>query len=247
MTGIKTFLKSFDFNDWFLLSAGITAFILGLLSLTGWIELNIQQLLPIILGALGLLMSAFVVQSKREEATSKELRLALDETLGGRLTINKFDKVESGVAYLANRVSSAKSSIDQASLSLPFNRRHASVRDYERAIRNAALSNKANIRYIANFVDEARLKRVRDILSNSAVSKYKVAHFSAKSIVHPLNFSIIDNEEIILSIPAGLGREDQFLSIWNPKIVSAFSHYFNLLYHKATEIENISQLDTITI
>lgn len=90
----------------------------------------------------------------------------------------------------------AKNYIDQASLSPPIPRWYSSIPKFEQAIQEVALSNQVRIRYIANFSDEARLKRVRKLLANREVNRYFVAYFSPETLpVDALNFILFDGEE----------------------------------------------------
>ena len=221
MNNIKTALKSFGVDDWVLALCGVFAVVVGVLDFIGLLQLRVEQLLQMIIIGVGLLMAAVIVDANRQKAGLKELGSDLEKSVQGRLAVTKIDRVELGVEYAANRVRMARYSIDHASLSPPVPRWHSSVSRFEKATREAAFANQIKIRYIANFEDEVRLQRVRDILKDPNVNRYFVKFFNPPNLAHLLNFLIFDEEEVLL-IMSGFGEETIFLAIRNEDIVSTF-------------------------
>ena len=134
------------------------------------------------------------------------------------LEVKSFPKLEYGVEYI-EKWRNVKKSVDHVSLSKPFPRfgPHA---QYEQVIRDVVLSNTVKVRYIANFTDEARLRRVTELLTKPEVQRYMVASIDLEHIKLPFfNFLIFDNEEVVLGIPS-IEDEDRIIAIRNSQFVS---------------------------
>jgi hypothetical protein len=230
-------------DDWVLGFTGIAAVAIGILDFIGWLHLTTDQLLEMATVGLGLLMSAVVIQAKRQKTGLANLGNELEKSISGQLDVRRFTKVEYGVEYIATRFLTSRNYIDHASLSPPVPRWFRSSGYFEQAVEEVVLSNAVKVRYLANFSDEGRVRRVRKLLVNPKVNRYLVSSIDWEGLSVPMmNFIVLDDEEVIIATP-GLGEADSIIAIRNQEIVSAFERYFNLLWAKATLLDGIEAIE----
>lgn len=233
----KNIIQNLGLDEWIFGITGLAAIAIGVLDFLDWIVLTADQLLQMLLVALGLLMTATIVQAKQQDLGLGGIENSLSKFVGGQFDIKRFTRVEFGVEYMASRMRDANAYIEQASLSPPIPRWHSVMNDFDRVVSEVALCNKVKIRYIANFSDKKRMERVRMILANPEINTYFVASFAPDDIpIHMMNFMIVDGEEIIFGVP-GFGERDAIIGIKNKEFVSAFESYFNLLWASATQFD----------
>lgn len=237
---MKKITSHFKVDDWLLIATGLASIVIGVLDFLGWIQLSLDQLFQIALVGLGLLMSTAVIQASKQASEKKDLFDELEKYVIGQSDVKRFNKAEFGFEYMAKKIRGAKVYVDHASLSPPIPRWYSSVPDFEKAIRQTAIANQVKMRYLANFSDKARLKRVAELLNTPGVNRYFAATFTAEELtIHMMNIMIVDGEELILGIH-GFGEQDSIVAIKNEQVVLAFSQYFDLLWSKANPVDKTS-------
>lgn len=230
---LKTIL-SFDTEDWLYLGMALTAVIISILDFLGWLDLDTNLLVQIALVGIGFLLSAVVVQAKRQKDFLLQLENDLEQFVGTKYEARVFPNAELGIKYAANKVQTAKIFVDHASISPPVPRWYSSLSQFEKAIDQVASANKVKMRYLANFSDEGRIKRVQRVLANREVNRYFVASLSPEVLTYNfMNFVIFDGEELLLII-SGFGEQATWILIKNAKIAMVFEQYYDLLWSKAT-------------
>jgi len=246
MASIREYLVGLELDDWVVALTGLAAIVTAVLDFTGLLPLTTDRLLQMAIAALGIMMASVVIQAKRQDKNFSQLARQLEKTIGGVIDFEKFASTEFGVGYMASRVRTATSYIDHVSLSPSIPRWHNALREFEKAVEDIASSNQVKIRYVANFSDAARLKRVQRILSNPDVHRYYAASFNPENIViPPIGFMVIDGLEVTLAIPC-FGEEAAILTIRNSWIASTFEAHFNLLWSQATPFDR-TQVTTPTM
>lgn len=215
MDKVKKISSHLKVDYWLLIATGLASIIIGVLDYLGWVQLSLDQLLQIAMVSLGLLLSTTVIQASKQSSEKKDLIDELEKYVIGQGDVKRFSKAEFGFEYMAKKVKGAKVYIDHASLSPPIPRWYSSVTDFEKAIRQTAIASQVKMRYLANFCDKARLKRIAELLNTPGVNRYFAATFTGEELtIHMMNIMIIDGEELILGIH-GFGEQDTILAIKN--------------------------------
>ena len=232
----KNLIKHFSFGNWAMGLAAFIVIVVGLFDFAGWISLTIDHLAQIIIVGIGILMFVTVIQSAQHKIELEDSKHEFQKFVGDHIDFMEFNKVEHGIDYMANKMLTARSKVDHASISSPLPRHYTSMSDFEKHLEDVAIANHVKIRYVAK-TDKHRLKRIKNLLTNPLVNTYYVKTISPDSLSIPImNFMIIDNEEIILAIPS-FGEGFTFVAAKGTGIIKPFEGFFNLLWAEAEEID----------
>ena len=237
MLHFKQFIKNLSFEDWILVITGCAAIFITVLDFLNWLQFSMDTMMQVAVVSLGVLLVANVVQASQEKRQFKDVENQLTKFISNSLDVKHFLKSSYGVEYISNRLDQCQDHFYHVSLSPSTPRWHNSSPLFEEAVERAAKSNQVKIRYIANFKDEARFKRVKSLYTNGHVNNYLSSFFELQDdSPHMINFLIFDGEEVVLGVP-GFSEQSTIISLRNRELVTAFTQYFNLLWSNATRFD----------
>lgn len=241
MYKLKQTGKGLSLEDLILGLTGIVATVISLLDLLGWLNFSTDTLIQVIVAGLGLFMTAFVLQSNKQKKERLELLKEISSSLKGKSETISFDSSNEQLEYMSKMLYSANNYVDHMSLGTTARWTNAAS-EFESAYRKVIRNDKIKVRYIANLTDEGRRTRAEELVSNPPeINQYFVRSVDPEqtTTVPPLSFMIIDDQEIILAIPAGFGNRDSLIAIQNRSITQAFRKYFDLVWAQAETYNNI--------
>lgn len=212
----------------------MTATVISLLDLLGWLDFSPDTLIQVAVAGLGLFMTAFVLQTNRQQNDRLELSKEIARSLAGKSETVSFESNNALFTHMAKALYSANDYVDHVSIST-VPRWPTAISEFEKAYRQVIRDDRVKVRYIANLTEESRRQRVQELLSDPPErNQYFVRSVSSKQLtISPINFMIIDGKEIILAIPAGFGDRDSLIAIQNSEITKAFEQYFSQIWSQA--------------
>jgi hypothetical protein len=162
--------------------------------------------------------------------------------------VKKMEDPEAYYRYLADRVGTAKRSIDDltwgaVSLSARTPAEEDAYNAYSTSMVDACTRRKnLRAREVYTFPNMARLKRVEEMLKknlpNYFVHFYDISHDGLPPL---LQFTIIDGEEVIFGTGRGQRRTaagEKYLSIRSRPVAEKFSEYFNTIWESGKPIRD---------
>lgn len=215
---------------------------------------NLEPVTAAILGLLCLLATSEMVESRKR---LDRIQDTIDEEMAKIVAylpvaeIRRFPDSASSIAYLCRRMGEAKTSIDLAAIDVSVRTPAKQARDTFLQVRsNVVAEGTVRFRYLFR-PNQGRINRLEDLLSKSIPGKFFVASlpYHIESIPQP-PFYIFDGEEVCARSPYEVGKEEVYVSVRHPDVVSFFSQWFDHLWTLSVKIdpklpyeEQIKELD----
>ncbi len=221
----------------------------GLLEKIPWLNLDISTLSLLLLGTVALFLA--IERRNFLEGIEEELNSGMNailtkseentrhiiDSLSG-VAVRRFDKLYDGIAYSTQRLSEAKISVDDTSVSpivgldghLPQNVK----KSVEYRNKTALVAQKIPYReiFLFNRPTSTRYEKLRMRLDENAPG-YSCAYYANPPEMPLLQFMIVDGEEVIFI-------SDQYktsLAIRHPIVVQLFKEYYEEIWKNATIIK----------
>lgn len=241
--------KIFDFlknNGFSLLTVAFAAIVIGIDQIGSISELAIQRS---ILALLLLLATSELVERKRKLNKISEqverLPIEISETLEG-VHVRTFSRADEAQKHFAKAINAAQISICQASIDIRRSRR-TEQSDKLDACRDKKIKRDIiKYRYVASLNDTRRLETGKSYILDQSLSKFYAKYYISKPPSIPLmNFTIIDDSEVLIRCPYDHGQDPIYLAIINTEITQLFLSYFEVLWKEAKELRNKKDFDEI--
>lgn len=221
----------------------------GLLEKITWLDLDISTLILLLLGTVALFLA--VERRNFLEGIEEDINLGMKsillkgeenthhiiEALSG-VAVRRFDNLYDGLTYATQRISQAKLSIDDTSVSpvvgfaghLPQNVKKAN----DHWGKTSLVAQKLPYReiFLFNRPTNTRYEKLKARLEENAPG-YSCAYYPIAPEAPLFQFMIIDGEEVVF-------LSDQFsttLAIRHPAIVQLFKEYYEEMWKSATPIK----------
>lgn len=223
----------------------ITAVAALVLSRLGFIE---EDLLPsFIIGLLALIATTQLIDNRRSLFRLSNQLIDLEEkvtSLEVGYRVKKFVTTESALTYLAERTSSARESIDQASLDKQRARNSPARLFYESARKQLIHSDRITYRYLGVTEDQSRILAVKKVMNERVLYKFFAAfRKNPPEGLSLMSFTIFDKEEVFARAPYSIGENPIYISIRCPELATVFEGYFDNLWRKSDKVEGINDIE----
>lgn len=209
----------------------------GVLDSVEWLSTRIPTITLLLLGS----VAGYLILERRSMLTSMQESIdsGFERTFSaiGGVKIEHVSGQESGFEHLIQAINGAKSRIALVSLAPALHRNTPFGDTWESAINDILLENKVQFLYVFNR-DSNRINRVMQHLSNNKINKFYPGYFEYDPSIPMSGFAVIDNREVVLTLPTTFGEPQIWITIEHPDLVNAYQKYFDRLWGDATHIEN---------